>query len=458
MSKIYGNILIIDDDPYILLSVSTLLEQHYSKVQALKHPSLAPSLLTSGSWDVILLDMNFKPGDTSGEEGLHWLGKILELDPSANVVIITAFGDVNVAVRAIKFGAVDFIVKPWQNEKLLGTVSAAYKLSQTAKKVKKLQLQKSALISALDFNYTSIIGDSISIRKLKDNIDKIAGTDVNVLILGENGTGKELVAREIHRGSSRSNEVFINVDLGSLSETLFESELFGHQKGAFTDASEDRIGRFEAASGGTLFLDEIGNLTLPLQSKLLSALQNREIYRIGSNRPIEVDIRLICATNRPVKQMAAQGIFRQDLLYRINTVEIEVPPLREKREDIPLLANHFLSHYSRKYRKQKLVLPDQVMKRIQNYDWPGNIRELQHAIERAVIMSDGRSLKIADFQFSVRDSQAESVRDNYNLEVLEKWAIDRCLKKHGGNISKAATELGLTRGSLYRRMEKYDLQ
>jgi two-component system response regulator HydG len=458
MSKNNGNILIIDDDPYILLSVSTLLEQHYSKVQTLKHPSLVPSVLNTGSWDVILLDMNFKPGDTSGEEGLQWLEKILQLDPTANIIIITAYGDVNVAVRAMKIGAVDFIVKPWQNEKLLGTVSAAYKLSQTTKKVNKLQLQKSALISALDFNYTSIIGDSHSIRQLKSDINKIAGTDVNVLILGENGTGKELIAREIHRNSARRDEVFINVDLGSLSESLFESELFGHQKGSFTDASEDRVGRFEAASGGTLFLDEIGNLTLPLQSKLLSALQNREIFRIGNNRPIEIDIRLICATNRPIKQMIVQGTFRQDLLYRINTVEIEIPPLREKSEDLPSLANHFLSHYSRKYRKEKLILPDQVVRRLQNYDWPGNIRELQHAIERAVIMSDGKSLKISDFQFLVKDGQAELIRDNYNLEILEKWAIDRCLKKHGGNVSKAATELGLTRGSLYRRMEKYDLQ
>src|SRR4030043_369345 len=452
-----GNILIIDDDPYILLSVSTLLEQHYSKVQTLKDPLLIPSELNAGSWDVILLDMNFKPGDTSGEEGMQWLVKILKEDPTLNIIIITAYGDVNVAVKAMKMGAIDFIVKPWQNEKLLGTVSAAYKLSQSRKKVNKLQLQKSALISSLDYNYSAIIGDSPSIRQMKSDINKIAGTDVNVLILGENGTGKELIAREIHRNSSRRDEVFINVDLGSLSETLFESELFGHQKGAFTNASEDRVGRFEAASGGTLFLDEIGNLTLPLQSKLLSSLQNREIHRIGSNRPIEVDIRLICATNQPIKQMSSQGTFRQDLLYRINTVEIEIPPLRQRQEDIPSLANHFLSFFSRKYRKEKLILPEQVMKRIQNYEWPGNIRELQHAIERAVIMSDGKSLKISDFQFLVRDGPEELTRDNYDLEVLDKWAIDRCLKKYGGNVSKAASELGLTRGSLYRRMQKYDL-
>lgn len=453
-----GNILIIDDDPYILLSVSTLLEQHYSKVQTLKDPLLIPSELNAGSWDVILLDMNFKPGDTSGEEGMQWLVKMLKEDPTLNIIIITAYGDVNVAVKAMKMGAIDFIVKPWQNEKLLGTISAAYKLSQSRKKVNKLQLQKSALISAIDYNFSSIIGDSPSIRQLKGDITKIAGTDVNVLILGENGTGKELIAREIHRNSSRRDEVFINVDLGSLSETLFESELFGHQKGAFTGASEDRVGRFEAASGGTLFLDEIGNLALPLQSKLLSSLQNREIHRIGSNRPIEVDIRLICATNQPIKQMAAQGTFRQDLLYRINTVEIEILPLRQRQEDIPSLANHFMTIFSRKYRKEKLILPEQVMNRIQNYEWLGNIRELQHAIERAIIMSDGKSLKISDFQFLAKDGPEELTRNNFDLEVLEKWAIDRCLKKYGGNISKAAAELGLTRGSLYRRMQKYDLQ
>lgn len=453
-----GNILIIDDDPYILLSVTTLLEQYYSNVRTLKDPSLIPSELNTGSWDVILLDMNFKPGVTSGEEGVQWLEKMLRIDPGLNIIVITAYGGVDVAVLAMKKGAIDFIVKPWQNEKLLGTVSAAFKLSQSRKKVYQLQMQKSALSSALDYNFSAIIGDSPSIVRLKDDIKKIAITDVNVLILGENGTGKELIAREIHRNSPRRNEVFVNVDLGSLSETLFESELFGHQKGAFTDAAEERVGRFEAASGGTLFLDEIGNLTIPLQAKLLSSLQNREIYRVGSNRPVEVDIRLICATNQSIKQMAVQGSFRQDLLYRINTVEIEISPLRERREDIPLLSNHYLSLYRRKYRKGKLIVPDQVMRKLQNYEWPGNIRELQHVIERAVIMSDGKSLKITDFQLLVKGESVDITDGNFNLEILEKWAIDRCLKKYGGNVSKAAAELGLTRGSLYRRMEKHDLQ
>ncbi len=453
-----GNILIIDDDPYVLLSVTTLLEQHYSTVRTLKDPALIPSELSTGAWDVILLDMNFKPGDTSGEEGMEWIEKMLTDDPSLNIIVITAYGDVNIAVRAMKRGAIDFIVKPWQNEKLLSTVSAAYKLSQSRKKVYQLQLQKSALSSAIDHHYADIIGDSPAIRKVINNVQKVSGTDVNVLILGENGTGKELIAREIHRNSTRRDEVFVNVDLGSLSESLFESELFGHQKGAFTNATEDRVGRFEAASGGTLFLDEIGNLTLPLQSKLLSALQNRKIFRVGSNRPIEVDIRLICATNRSLKQMVAQGTFRQDLLYRINTVEIEIPPLRERYEDIPLLANHYLSMFARKYRKERLRLPDQVVSRLQRYEWPGNIRELRHAIERAVIMSDEQDLKDSDFQFLVREDSQEFIQDNFNLSKLEKWAIDSCLKKYGGNITKAAAELGLTRGSLYRRMEKYGLQ
>lgn len=453
-----GNILIVDDDPYILLSVTTLLEQYYSNIRTLKDPSLIPSEINTGSWDLILLDMNFKPGETSGQEGMYWLEKMLSMDPALNIVIITAYGDVDIAVQAMKKGAIDFINKPWQNEKLLGTVSAGYKLSQTRKKVHQLQLQKSALSSVIDYNYSEIIGNSPAIIKLKSDINKISGTDVNVLILGENGTGKELVAREIHRNSPRCSEVFVNVDLGSLSETLFESELFGHQKGAFTNAIEDRVGRFEAASGGTLFLDEIGNLTMPLQAKLLSALQNKEIYRLGSNRPFEIDIRLICATNQHINEMVIQGNFRQDLLYRINTVEIKVPPLRERTEDIPLLANHYLSAYRRKYRKGKLMFPDQVNNKLKEYEWPGNIRELQHAIERAVIMSDGKSLKLTDFQFLIKESSGDITRNNYNLEILEKWAIDRCLKKYGGNISKAAAELGLTRGSLYRRMEKYDIQ
>jgi DNA-binding NtrC family response regulator len=452
-----GNILIVDDDPYIILSLQTLLEQHYTNIRTLKNPEGIPGHLNEQQFDVILLDMNFKPGDTSGEEGMLWLRRIFEDDPLVSVILITAYGGVNIAVEAIKEGAMDFIVKPWQNEKLLSTVSAAFRLSRSKREVDRHKSRERILSSALEDQYLNFIGKSEPMRAVLAQVDKVAGTNANVLILGENGTGKELVAREIHRRSSRNTDVFISVDLGSLAPTLFESELFGHQKGAFTDAREDHTGRFEAASGGTLFFDEIGNLPLNLQSKILSVLQNREIFRVGSTKPVNIDIRLLCATNQPLKQMVAEGTFRQDLLYRINTVEIEIPPLRERPEDIPLLASSFLERYAFKYRKDKLQLPEYVVKKLQKFEWPGNVREFQHAIERAVIMSDGKNLKSSDFQFLTDVEMEGKSMDDYNLDNLEKWAVKNCLKKHGGNISKAALELGLTRGALYRRLEKYGL-
>jgi len=401
--------------------------------------------------------MNFKPGDTSGKDGIYWLNKILEIEPLSNVIMITAYGEVNVAVDAIKSGAIDFVVKPWQNEKLLSTVTATYKYSQSKKTVSFLKSQKRILSSTIDDQFTELIGQSPAIKNVFESINKVAETDVNVLILGENGTGKELVARALHRNSARSNEVFISVDLGSLSETLFESELFGHKKGAFTDAKEDRIGRFEAASGGTLFLDEIGNLSTPLQAKLLNVLQNRQIFMVGSNKPIDIDIRLICATNKHLQQMVTENIFRQDLLYRVNTVEIILPPLRNRIEDIPLLAKHFLEKYCKKYNKVGLKTPDYVIKKLQKFDWPGNIRELQHALERAVILSDGKKLHSADFHFLGVGEKEDTEKKDFNLEKLERIAIKNCLKKNAGNVTKAAEELGLTRGSLYRRMDRYDL-
>ncbi len=455
MSITEGKILIVDDDPYIILSLQTLLEQHYSFVQAISDPEEITGLITQDSFDVILLDMNFKLGDTSGREGIKWLKKILKIDPETNVVIITAYGGIHTAVKAMKAGAIDFIVKPWQNEKILSTTSAAFKLSLSKKKVTKLKSRQRILSSTIDTQFAEIIGHSPAIRKVFDDISKVARTEANIFILGENGTGKELVARALHRKSARAEEVFISVDLGSITESLFESELFGHVKGAFTDAREDRAGRFEAASCGTLFLDEVGNLPLSLQVKLLSVLENRKIIRVGSNKAIDVDIRLICATNQNVKEMIADGIFRQDLLYRINTVEISLPPLRDRIEDIPQLANYFLDKYSKKYRKPELILPKQVIKKLQRFNWPGNIREFQHAIERAVILSDGKKLETEDFKFLSNDKKEEIPFDKYNLENLEKWAILNCLEKHGGNVTKAATELGLTRGALYRRIEKY---
>ena len=407
---------------------------------------------------MILLDMNFSKDTTSGKEGFYWLEQILEADPQAVVILITAFGGVEMAVQALKQGATDFVLKPWQNEKLIATLSAAIKLKESYKEVNKLKRARKALEDDLSKPFKDIIGDSPAMKNVFSIIDKVAGTDANVLILGENGTGKELVARAIHQRSSRKENVFVSVDMGAITETLFESELFGHKKGAFTDAKDDRAGRFEVANSGSLFLDEIGNLSMPLQSKLLTALQSRRVTRIGSNKPMEVDIRLICATNMPVYDMVSENTFRQDLLYRINTVEIHLPPLRERQDDIALLTDHFVKVYCYKYRKSIKKIAPSTVKKLSKYSWPGNIRELQHAIERAIIMSDGNVLMPDDFFFLVlkADSTTHS-EDNLNLDEVEKNVILKAINKHSGNISKAAKELGLTRASLYRRIEKHGL-
>ena len=410
------------------------------------------------SFDVILLDMNFSKDITSGKEGFYWLSQITERDPNAVVILITAFGDVEMAVKALKEGATDFVLKPWQNEKLLATISAAIKLKKSYNEVDKLKKAKKQLQDDSNQPFKDILGNSVAIKKVFDIIDKVAQTDANILILGENGTGKELVARALHQKSLRKDNVFIGVDMGAITETLFESELFGHKKGSFTDAKEDRTGRFEAANTGSLFLDEIGNLSLPLQSKLLTALQNRNITRIGTNKPISIDIRLICATNMPIYEMVKNSEFRQDLLYRINTVELHLPPLRERQEDIQLLADHFVEMYCKKYRKPTKTFSANTIKRLQKYTWPGNVRELQHAIERTVIMSDNNNLSPEDFFFLTNNPQADDINvENYNLESVEKSVIQKAINKHNGNISKAAKELGLTRASLYRRLEKHGL-
>ncbi|WP_299456645.1 sigma-54 dependent transcriptional regulator [uncultured Microscilla sp.] len=457
MVKKTGKILVVDDDQYVTLSLRMLLEQYFKKVEVLNSPKLIPEAFAQQVFDVVLLDMNFSPGETSGKMGIRWLEKIIELDPNTSLVLMTAYGAVDIAVQAIKDGAVDFVVKPFQNEKLVSTVTAGWQLSQSKKAVKHLRSQKDILSSAMDHQYANMIGRSAVMQEVFQTVEKVAQTDANVLILGENGTGKELIARAVHRSSARANEVFISVDLGAVSEALFESELFGHKKGAFTDAKEDRVGRFEAASGGTLFLDEIGNLSLPLQAKLLAVLQNRQVIRVGSNQPIAIDIRLVCATNMNLTKMVKEGTFRQDLLYRINTIAVQLPALRERDEDIPLLAEHFLKIYCKKYQKPALRVPEYVVKKLQKYQWPGNVRELQHALERAVILSDGANLKSSDFQFLTDDVEEDRKVENYNLEDLEKWAIKNALVKHKGNVSHAAKELGLTRGSMYRRIEKYGL-
>lgn len=446
----------IDDDEDVLLAAKMLLKKSNHQVIIEKNPNKIPFLLNNDSYDVILLDMNFSKDTTSGKEGFEWLKQIKERDPNAVVIMITAFGDVEMAVRALKEGATDFILKPWQNEKLVATISTAIKLKKSYNEVDKLRKAKQMLEEQISQPFRDIIGQSAALKEVFGLIDKVAKTEANVLILGENGTGKELVARAIHQKSMRKDNSFVAVDMGAITETLFESELFGHKKGSFTDAREDRPGRFELANGGTLFLDEIGNLSMSLQSKLLSALQSRQVTRVGSNQAIEVDIRLICATNMPLHQMVNEGKFRQDLLYRINTVEITIPPLSDRVDDIHMLATHFLNHYSKKYRKDVLSISPEAMNKLKKYPWPGNVRELQHAIERAVIMADSPTLQESDFLFS-RKGTDEIANDTLNLDEVEKAAVVKAIQLHNGNISKAAEELGLTRASLYRRMEKYGL-
>lgn len=446
----------IDDDEDVLLAAKMLLKKQSHHVIIEKNPNKIPFLLNNDTYDVILLDMNFSKDITSGKEGFYWLEQILERDPNAVVILITAFGDVEMAVKALKQGATDFILKPWQNEKLVATISTAIRLKKSYNQVDKLRKAKEMLEEQISKPFGEIIGKSQAIQEVFAMINKVARTDANVLILGENGTGKELIARAIHQRSLRKDNSFVSVDMGAITETLFESELFGHKKGAFTDAREDRPGRFELASGGTLFLDEIGNLSMSLQSKLLSALQSRQVTRVGSNQSVSVDIRLICATNMPLTKMVQEGTFRQDLLYRINTVEVQVPPLSDRVEDIPLLAEHYLNHYAKKYHKSVTTIAPEALDKLKRYAWPGNIRELQHAIERAVIMTDSSSLQETDFLFS-RSLTSGPSANTLNLDEVEKAAIAKALQMHGGNISKAADELGLTRASLYRRMEKYGL-
>lgn len=458
MDNELGKILIIDDDEDILLAAKMLLKRYAQQVIIEKNPKKIPFLLNHDSYDVILLDMNFSKDTTSGKEGFYWLKEIIAREPSSVVVMITAFGDVEMAVKALREGATDFVLKPWQNEKLVATLSSAVKLKKSYDEVDKLEQTQKLLQEDSNQPFREIIGNSQAMMKVYELVDKVAKTDANVLILGENGTGKDLIARLLHNKSLRKDKTFIGVDMGAITETLFEGELFGHKKGAFTDAREDRAGRFEVANKGTLFLDEIGNLNLSLQSKLLTVLQNRSVTRIGTNRPIHFDIRLICATNMPIYEMVQNRKFRQDLLYRINTVEIHLPPLRERKEDIDLLAKHFIQSYCKKYRKDPKTIANGTLKRLQNYSWPGNVRELQHAIERAIILSDNTALTPEDFFFLTGSHPAGEVQmDSYNLEAVERTIIQQAINKHNGNISKAAKELGLTRASLYRRLEKHGL-
>lgn len=444
-----ANILVVDDDPDVLVAVQLLLKTEAKSVDTERNPEQLRSRLTAKQYDLILLDMNFKSKLNSGNEGLYWMRQIKDWQQDTKVVMITAYGDIDLAVRSLKEGASDFIVKPWRNDRLIASLEEALSDKQSSTEPKR----KSGNADI------GILGDSEAMQSVFHKIEKIAPTDANVLILGENGTGKELVAKAIHKKSLRANKPFVHVDVGALTESLFESELFGHKKGAFTDAREDRIGRFEAANGGTLFLDEIGNLTLSQQAKLLTVLQSRQVIRLGTNQPIPLDIRLICATNAPIYELAAQNQFRKDLIYRINTVETTIPPLRERNGDIVLLANHFAGMYADKYRKPMPVLDEKSILKLRQYSFPGNVRELQYSIERAVIMMDGEVLQAKDLIFSPVESPAspEDAFDSFRLDDVEKTTILKVIEKHSGNITRAAKELGITRTALYRRLSKYEI-
>ena len=449
-----GKILIIDDDREVLESLELLLKYEFSYVHTLSNPELIRSRIKKESYDLILLDMNFSAGVNTGNEGIFWLRQILKEDPEVIVILITAYGDIELAVRAIKMGATDFIQKPWNADKLISSLKTAFQLRQSRLKLKKLERNNRSLREDLDKLHPEFIGESESIQDVLKTIRKVAGTDAGILITGENGTGKELVARELHRQSERAEEVFVAVDLASLTPSLFESELFGHVKGSFTDAKTDRTGRFEAAAGGTLFLDEIGNLPLSLQSKLLSVLQQREITPIGSNKKIPVDFRLITATNKDLFQLAEEQLFREDLLYRINTIRIDLPALRERGDDLILLTEYFLEKFAKKYDKQGLRIGKGTVERLKRHTWPGNVRELQHSIENAVIMCETGKLTPQDFTLRpYKLSEQKSLR----LEEIEKRAIEETLIKHHGKLTEVHKELGISRTTLYNKIKKYGL-
>ncbi len=453
-----ARILVVDDEEDVLLAARLLLKRHFAAVETTRNPADLPEKTRQDSFDVLLLDMNFARGADSGVEGLSWLARVLAIDPQAVVVLVTAHGDMDLAVKAMKQGAADFVVKPWENERLIATLVAAANLSRARSEAGELRTRTRGLAAATH-SESALIGGSPAMRKVFDLIRKAAPTSANVLILGENGTGKELVAREIHRQSVRASEVFLRVDLGSVSAALFESELFGHRRGAFTDAKDDRTGRFRAATGGTLFLDEIGNVPLHLQTKLLTALERREVVPVGSDRAEPIDVRLISATNLPPQQLADERVFRTDLLYRINTVEITLPPLRQRREDIPLLLEHFIALYAQKYNLPRKRLTADALERLTAFDWPGNVRALRHAVERAVILSEGTALEAEDFSLprEPRQAPSDAANDGLNLGSVERNTIQQALSQHEGNVSRAAQSLGLTRASLYRRMQKYGL-
>ena len=447
----------VDDNENILRSLTQLLKYDFESVKTVSNPNLIPALVRAGNFDVILLDMNFSAGVMTGNEGIYWLREILAIDPFAVVILITAYGDIELAVKAIREGGIDFITKPWDANKLIVMLKSAIKLRKSKLEVSRLQKKQEVLKEDLRKQMDPIIGNSQSIREVLEIVKKVSATDANVLILGENGTGKELVAREIHRQSVRSEESFVSVDMAAITETLFESEMFGHEKGAFTDAHEERTGRFEIASGGTLFMDEIGNLSMPLQAKLLNALQNREIKKVGSETTVKVDIRLISATNRNLEEMVSQNIFRDDLLYRINTIQIQLPSLRARKEDIPVLADYFLKKYQNKYGKTGIAMKGDAYEKLMSHSWPGNIRELKHTMEKAVILCESGRLGPEDFFFGSASLPKKIESESMKLASVEKSLIEKALRDCHGNMSKAAKILDISRTTLYSKIKKYGL-
>ena len=457
MEKKKGNILIVDDNVQIRNALNLLLKPEFAEITCIKNPNQIPALLFANNYDIILLDMNFRSGDNSGNEGIYWLSEILKIDPLMVVIMITAYGDIDLAVKAIQKGATNFVSKPWDAEKLIITLRNTLEIRYSRVEVKKLQIRQQQLNEDIERQFKVCRGSSKKMEAIYKTIDKVAQTDANILILGENGTGKEVIAREIHRKSNRLSEIFLAVDMGSISESLFESEMFGHIKGSFTDAREDRIGRFETASGGTLFMDEIGNLSMPAQSKLLGVLQNLEITRLGSNKPVQVDFRLITATNKNPEELVHQNLFREDLLFRINTIQIELPPLRERKEDIPGLADYFLTQYAGKYEKPSLKMTGATYDALVDYYWPGNIRELKHTIEKAVILCDSTILKPGDLNLKERATPDNEGTSPFSLWNIEKGAILKALEKSYGNVTQASKMLDISRTTLYTKMKEYGI-
>jgi DNA-binding NtrC family response regulator len=457
MSLKKRKLLIVDDNKNVLIALTRLLEMEFDDVHTASNPNLIPSILRAHAYDVILLDMNYSAGINSGNEGLFWMKEILNIDPNAIIIPITAYGDLDVAVRAVKEGATDFVVKPWDNDKLLATLNAAYNLRLSKLELESLKDKQKSLVENIDKKFSNMIGSSMVMQGIHHTIKKVAETDVNILILGENGTGKELVAREIHRQSRRNNEILVSVDMGSLSESLFESEMFGYEKGAFTDAKEMRKGRFEIASEGTLFLDEIANLSLSMQAKLLAALQNRTFTRMGANTPKEFDTRLICATNKNLNKLISNDLFRKDLFFRINTIEITIPPLRDRGDDVLELTDFFFNNFKTKYDKNTLKINKDTFDALMNYHWPGNIRELKHAIEKAVILCDSNTLKPEDFYLPTKQTLKSSENEIMTFDEIEKRGILKALERNKGNILKTAKELNIARQTLYNKIQKHKL-